>query len=63
MDVAEEIIDLMRERDSDLNRADLARINVMLLDVEDDDAFMTIQDAIAQIVNDPAYEGDIEPVE
>lgn len=59
------IIDLIMERGSDLNTSDYEKIQTMLVDIplEDSDEVGTIYSAIALIVNDPLYSGDIEIVE
>lgn len=63
--VIDDIQDIIRERGSALNRDDLARIAVMAVDVplKDSEALASLYGAIALIVNDPEYDGDIAPIE
>lgn len=61
----DEIMTILSERGSDLNRDDLARINELALDVplEDTEQLGTVWEGIALIVNDPLYSGDIDPID
>ena len=61
----DEIQTLVRERGSALSRADMERITTMAVDVplDESDQLGSIFEAIALVVNDPEYSGDIEPIE
>jgi hypothetical protein len=61
----EKIIDLIGEKGAKLTQADMDQIESLIPDIPLDelpDSYGAIHEALALIVNDPAYEGDIEPM-
>lgn len=60
------IAGIIRDRGSELNQADMREIEYQITQIPLDelaDQYGWINEAIALIVNDPAYEGDLSPLE
>lgn len=65
MAASDDIMELIRQRGDTLDQSDLDKITMMMVDIplEDSDQIGWINEAIAQIVNDPDYAGDIAPID
>lgn len=62
---AQDITDFVSERGTAISRADISRLNEMLIDLpleEVSDVRAWLNESVALIVNAPEYEGDIAPM-
>lgn len=61
----DDILSIISERGSRLDQADMDRIEALITEIPFDQLDETgmIYEAIALIVNDPLYEGDLDPID
>lgn len=65
MSAVDEIMSIISTKGADLMQSDIEEIQFLTVDIPIDelpDTYPWIWEAIALIVNDPLYEGDIPPV-
>lgn len=66
MAVFEQMLAIVAEKGPDLSQDDLVELDYLTTKLDIDDAFEQrgiVDEAIALIVNDPLYEGDIDPMD
>lgn len=62
----DQIVDIIRDKGYDLNSEDMDEINYLITEIPFDDLpeeYPMIMGALAGIVNDPVYDGDIPPID
>lgn len=62
---AQDITDFVSERGTAISRADISRLNEMLIELpleEVNDVRAWLSESVALIVNAPEYDGDIAPM-
>ncbi len=62
----EDILEIISTKDDKLMQVDLNEIDYMITQLDIDEALEVqpmVYEAISNIVNDPLYEGDIEPIQ
>lgn len=62
----DQIVDIIRVKGYDLRSDDMREIEYLITDIPLDDLpdeYPMIMGALAGIVNDPIYEGDIDPID